>query len=155
MVQLSNFDASTIDPQQEFKPIPTGDYLAFLESSEKKTSSTGNDYLSLVFQLADGEFKGRKIFGNMNLWHPTESVSARSQAELSALCRAVGVLQPGDTQELANIPFTLKIGIEKRSDNGGFKNKPLAYKPKDALSQQASDYSGGVGDGMSSPPWQQ
>lgn len=48
--------------------LPEGDFLFEVEDVEQKTSeSSGNDYLSLTFKVAEGEFKGKKVWHNCSL----------------------------------------------------------------------------------------
>ncbi|MFU8817400.1 MAG: DUF669 domain-containing protein, partial [Pseudomonadales bacterium] len=57
-----NFDATNIPTESGFEPIPAGDYVAFIEESEIKPTQAGTGfYLQLVWQVLDGEQKGRKI----------------------------------------------------------------------------------------------
>ena len=41
-----------------------------------------------------------------------------ARAELSAICRAVGVLAPNDSTELHNLPLVIHVRCKKRQDTG-------------------------------------
>lgn len=130
---LNGFDAGKVDPQRPLDVIPQDDYVAALTASEKKANAkrTGH-YLKLTFTVLDGEYKGRKIFDQLNLWHPSAQTVAIAQSRLSAICRAVNKLQPRDSTDLHDIPLIIAVGHEKRDDNGELKNVIKAFKPKTA-----------------------
>jgi hypothetical protein len=47
----------------DYKPIPQGDYLVeVVDVDGPKTSNAGNQMLQLTFEVAEGEFAGRKIY---------------------------------------------------------------------------------------------
>jgi len=45
-----------------FEPIPAGDYVVEIEKVENRTAKSGNEMLSLTFNVVEGEYEGRKIF---------------------------------------------------------------------------------------------
>ena len=55
---LFNFDATAVKPQEtSFSPIPAGNYLALVTSSEMKLLKSGNGTgLSLQLQIVDGQY---------------------------------------------------------------------------------------------------
>ncbi len=131
MASLNGFDANKVDPAQAFEPLPAGEYLAAIVDSSMNANSKGNgEYLKLEFQVLDGKHKGRKLYANLNMKNPNEEAVRIARAELSALCRAVGVLTPGDSVELHNLPLVLKVGMEKRKDTGEMQNRIKAYLPR-------------------------
>ena len=110
---LFNFDATAVKPQEtSFSPIPAGNYLALVTSSEMKLLKSGNGTgLSLQLQIVDGQYANRRIFANINVQHNNPKAENIDQGELSQLCHAVGILQLKDTSELHNIPVTIKVKI--------------------------------------------
>jgi hypothetical protein len=46
-----------------------------------------------------------------------------ARAELSAICRAVGVMAPKDSVELHNLPVTVHVRCKKRQDTGEIGNE--------------------------------
>ena len=106
MAQLNGFNANEVEPRNTFDPIPAGKYLAIIQDSEMKPTKSGNgSYLELVFQVIEDEFKGRLLWSRLNLDNPNELTVKIAQGELSAICRAVGVMQPKDSCELHNLPL--------------------------------------------------
>jgi len=81
-----NFDASTVAPQQATGPLPAGTYLAHITESDIRDLSSGNGKgLKLTFEIIDDQFKGRKVWENLNIMHTNEDTQRISQSQLSAL----------------------------------------------------------------------
>ena len=98
MPSLNNFDANQVDPSVAFNPIPAGRYTAAITESElKPTKSLAGKYLQLTLQILDGEHKGRLVWARLNLENSNATTVKIARAELSAICRAAGVMQPRDS----------------------------------------------------------
>ncbi len=128
MSNLQGFDATQVAPMRDFTPIPAGDYKAAITSSETRATKAGTgSYLNLGVTVLDGEYKGRRVFANLNLDNPNSQAVEIAKSELSAICHAVGVLTPNDSAELHDRPFVATIGLEKRNDNGEMQNRIKKY----------------------------
>ena len=154
MATLNNFDANQVDPSVALDPLPAGKYLAVVSESELKPTKTGGGkYLQLTFQIIDGEFKGRLVCARLNLENKSEMTVKIARGELSAICRAIGVMQPKDSVELHNVPLEINVGLKKRDDNGEFTNVIKGYAKKGGGGSPVSGRAPvGVGPG-STPPW--
>ena len=154
MATLNNFDANQVDPSVALDPLPAGTYLAVVSESELKPTKTGGGkYLQLTFQIIDGEFKGRLVWARLNLENKSEMTVKIARGELSAICRAIGVMQPKDSVELHNVPLEINVGLKKRDDNGEFTNVIKGYAKKGGGGSPVSGRApAGVGPG-STPPW--
>lgn len=157
MANLNNFDANNVDPSVALDPIPAGKYIAVITETEMKpTKTVGGKYLQLTFQVLDGEYKGRLVWARLNLENKNEMTVKIARGELSAICRAVGVMAPKDSVELHNVPIEISVGLKKRDDNGEFTNviKGYAKKGGSAIAGGAAGarVPTGVGPG-STPPW--
>ncbi len=131
MANLNNFDANNVDPSVALDPIPAGKYIAVVTETEMKPTKTGGGkYLQLTFQVLDGEYKGRLVWARLNLENKSEMTVKIARGELSAICRAVGVMAPKDSVELHNIPLEINVGLKKRDDNGEFTNVIKGYSKK-------------------------
>jgi hypothetical protein len=152
MANLNNFDANQVDPSVALDPLPAGKYTAVISDSEYKPTKTGGGkYLQLTFQVIDGEHKGRLVWARLNLENKSEMTVKIARGELSAICRAAGVMQPKDSVELHNIPMEINVGLKKRDDNGEFTNVIKGYAKKGgATPPQRAAASAGPG---STPPW--
>ena len=154
MATLNNFDANQVDPSVALDPLPAGKYLAVISESELKPTKTGGGkYLQLTFQIIDGEFKGRLVWARLNLENKSEMTVKIARGELSAICRAIGVMQPKDSVELHNVPLEINVGLKKRDDNGEFTNVIKGYAKKGGGGSPVSGRApAGVGPG-GTPPW--
>jgi hypothetical protein len=148
MPSLQGFDANTVEPTVAPEPIPAGKYLAMIIESAMKPNKAGTgQYLELTFQILEGDFKGRQLWARLNLINPSETAMKIAQGELSAICRAVGVMTPGDSVELHNLPLLIKVRCKKRKDVDEIANEIRGYEKRDAAGgkpQQAP---------TSTPPW--
>ena len=132
MANLGNFNANDVNPATDFEPLPAGKYLAIITDSEMKPTKSGSgNYLELTFQVIDGPFKGRMLWSRLNLDNPSPQAVQISQGELSAICRAVGVMQPKDSIELHNLPLLVTVKCKKRDDTGDVVNEIRCYAKKE------------------------
>ena len=148
MPNLNGFDANTVEPvQNNFEPIPAGQYLAMIVGSEEKTSQKGQRYLSVEFEVLDGPFKGRKVWTNLSLYHSDPEVVKFARSELANICKAVGVLKPTDSVQLHNLPLVITVKCANRKDTGELQNKIKGYAPKAAAQGQPQQAA------AATPPW--
>ncbi|MEQ9616638.1 MAG: DUF669 domain-containing protein [Phycisphaerales bacterium] len=152
MANLNGFNASEVDPAVGFDPVPAGKYLAVITESEMKPTKAGTgSYLQLTFQIVEGECKGRLLWARLNLDNPSAMAVKIARAELSAICRAIGVMVPKDSVELHNLPLVIKVACRKRDDVGGageITNEIKGYEGKQRAEPVASAATAG-----STPPW--
>ncbi|MBE7457432.1 MAG: DUF669 domain-containing protein [Phycisphaerae bacterium] len=150
MPSLNGFDAQNVDPNFSFPPIPAAKYLAAItESQMKPTKAGGAQYLQITFQLLEGEHKGRTLWARLNLDNVNPTTVKIARAELSAICRAVGVMAPKDSIELHNIPVVITVGLKKRKDNGEMANVITGYERRDAAAPRPMPTAAN-----GKPPWQ-
>nr|BDD45927.1 hypothetical protein 7 [Pseudomonadaceae bacterium] len=133
MADLNGFDASQVEPTCEFEPIPAGKYVAVITDSEMKPNKAGTGhYLELTFQIQEGEHKNRLLWARLNLDNPNATAVQIAQADLSAICRAVGVMAPKDSVELHNLPLVINVRCKKREDTGELTNEIKGYSKKES-----------------------
>jgi hypothetical protein len=148
MADLRGFDARNVEPTADFEPIPAGKYLAMIVGSETKPTKSGNgSYLQLTFQILDGPYKNRLLWARLNLVNTNSTAVQMAQAELSAICRAVGVMAPNDSVELHNLPLLITVQCKKRGDTGEIQNEIKGYAKKEAANGQPQQAA------TSTPPW--
>ena len=148
MANLNGFNANEVDPSTTFDPIPAGKYIAAITNSEMKATKSGDgSYLQLEFTIIEGELKDRKVWDRLCLTHPNQQTVKIARSNLSAICRAVGVMQPRDSVELQSIPLQITVKCKKRDDTGELTNEVRGYAKKEAAAgqpQQKHD---------NAPPW--
>ncbi len=148
MANLGTFNAHDVDPAVEFEAIPAGKYLAIISESEMKDTKSGNGrFLEIKFTVVDGDYRGRNVWARLNLENPNATAVQIARAELSAICRAVGVMQPRDSCELHNVPVAITVKCKRREDNGDVTNEIRGYSKREAASGQPAQA------GSSTPPW--
>lgn len=128
MGNLDGFNAADVEPSS-FDVLPAGEYQACIVASNIATTKRGDGkFLSLELQVLDGQFRGRKLFDRLNMWNPNPKAVEIAKATLSAICRAVGVLEPKDSSDLHELPMIVKV-VVKADEQYGDKNEIKAYKP--------------------------
>jgi len=148
MANLQGFDARNVDPSTDFEAIPAGKYLAVVTDSTMRPTKSGNgSFLELTFEIVEGEYKGRKLWSRLNLDNPNAVAVKIAQGELSALCRAVGVLTPHDSVELHGIPITITVKCRNRTDTDEIVNEVKGYAKKEAAVAQPQQAT------TNTPPW--
>jgi hypothetical protein len=148
MADLRGFDANQVEPSTDFDPIPAGKYLAIITESEMKPNKAGTGhFLQLTFQIMEGPSKNRLLWARLNLDNPNATAVQIARAELSAICRAVGVLAPNDSVDLHNLPLVIHVKCRKREDTGEITNEIKGYAKKEPAAASAQPQAN------SSPPW--
>ena len=126
-----DFNANTVEPATDFEAIPAGKYVAAVVASEMKPTKAGTgNYLELTFEVLEGEFKGRKLWARLNLDNPNALAVKIARSELSALCRAVGVMEPKDSCELHNLPLVITVK-QKADAEGEVRNEVKGYAKRE------------------------
>jgi hypothetical protein len=148
MADLTGFNANNVEPTTDFEPIPEGKYLAIITDSEMKPTKSGNgQYLELTFRVVGGPYENRVLWSLLNLDNPSAQAVQIAQGELSAICRAVGVMQPRDSSELHDIPLTIGVVLKRRADTDKLTNEVKTYSRKDVITGAPRQEAAGT------PPW--
>lgn len=124
------FDSTQHNTEQnDFSPLPLGIYSLEVSASDVVATKAGNGtILKLTYDvIAPEDFKGRRIFGNINLENTNSTAQEIGQRELAMLCRAVGLSEISDSEELHFIAFTAKVGLEKPQAGYSQRNKITKY----------------------------
>lgn len=151
MANLNGFDATTVDPNVGFDPIPAGKYLAVITESVMKATKAGTgEYLELTFEVIEGPYKGRKLWDRLTLKHPNELTVQIARGMLSSLCRAVSVMKPNDSLELHSLPLVLSVSMKNREDTGEPTNVIKGYAKRDTATSPQPDTAATNGN---TPPW--
>lgn len=146
-----NFNAHEVEPSVAFEPVPAGKYNAVIIDSEMKPTKSGNgSYLELTFEIIDGEYKERKVWARLNINNPSAQAQKIAQSELSALCRAVNVMEPKDSVDLHNLPLEITVICKKRNDSDGISNEIKGY----AVKETGNNTSTPAVQQQTSAPWQ-
>lgn len=130
MANLAGFNAMNHEPSTAFDVLPAGDYeVVIIESNLVNNKSGSGSHLALTMQVINGPYQNRKLWGRLNIDHPNPEARKIGCGELSAICRAVSVLNPTDSSELHNKPLKVKV-VVKTDDKGNDGNEVKGYKPR-------------------------
>lgn len=133
-----NFDATKVQPQDSFSPIPAGQYIAqIIESSVKATKSGTGQLLNLTWVILDGPFANRRVFDRINVQNQNPEAERIGQKQLSAICHTVGVLNLQDSNQLHGRPCKITVKIRK-DDNYGDSNEVKGYEAIQGASAAAA-----------------
>lgn len=134
------FDASKVEPDQgRVGAMPKGWYKTIVEKTELKPTNDGTgQFVSVMFGVVEGNYKGSKFFNNFNVVNASEKAVEIGHKQFSALLHAVGVLQMTNTDQIKNIPFFTRLKyVEPEMETGADgvprvkyeeKNEPSAYR---------------------------
>jgi len=133
------FNAAEHAPSQSFEVLPAGEYVAMISSSEVKATRDGSgSYISLRFDIVDGQFKGRCIFKMLNIWNQNPKAVEIANGELSSICHATNVMQLSDTSQLHNRPMLIKVAIRPAQGQYDASNDIKSFKPLNEAKAQPS-----------------
>ncbi len=125
------FDSNQHDIMDKFAPIPTDWYnMRIVKTDVVKTKKKDGHYISLEFEVMEGDFKGRKVWTNLNVDNPNPVAVEIANKDLARICLSCGIPVIQDTQELHDIPLRVKVGLAKTNDQYPEpKNEPKNYEP--------------------------
>jgi hypothetical protein len=127
---LAGFNASDVEPNEGFTPIPAGEYQAIIVESEMKaTKDRQGKYLQLKLQILNGQHQNRTLFDRLNLFNKNDTAVQIAKGTLSSICRAINVMTPNDSAELHNKPLVIVVKV-KSDQNGNPQNEIKGYKPR-------------------------
>jgi Protein of unknown function (DUF669) len=129
---LLNFNTEEVadDGYGDFTPMAAGNYTAIITDSEMVENKAGTgSMLKLEFTMVEGTYANRKLFARLNLDNPNAQAVEIARKDLKAITLACGKKVVGQSQELHDIPLTIKVAVEKRKDTGEDTNNIKAYFP--------------------------
>lgn len=153
-----DFNAEEVEPNTAPEALPAGDYVAQVVGSEMKPTASGSgEYLKLEIEILTPGFSGRRVFDQLNIRNQSAEAERIGRAQLSALCRAVGVLRISDSQQLHGKPFVVNLVI-KEDPQYGKQNKVKGYKAATATPQAVPPHPAASAPAAARPaavpPWQ-
>ena len=129
MAQL-DFNAYNVEPMSsDFEPLPVGKYkVVITDSRMKDNANRDGSHLDLTFVVIDGKYAKRKLWTCLNLANANPQTVKIANGHLSAICHAVNVMTPVDSEELHNIPLVVTVTQKPRDDGKGMSNPITAYE---------------------------
>lgn len=127
----TSFDATSVEPTTAQELLPAGKYRAQIVESEMRVTKNGmGQFLWLMLDIIEGDYKGRKIFDQLNLVNPNPTTVEIAQRTLSAICHATAKMHVSDSEELHLIPMTIQLKI-RPPKNGYGESNAIAYLPSE------------------------
>ena len=114
--------------EDAFEPLPTGAYPVQVTAVEVRDGQSGFPYLNWTFEVQDGEFTGRKLWG-------VTSLSPKALWKLKEFLKAVGEdettlgREDFDLDPDAYIGKTILAGVTQESYEGKIQNRVDSYQP--------------------------
>ena len=140
---FGGFDANAVEPAIAFAPLPAGQYDAAIVSADTYVTKS-DKFLALKMQLQvlNGQFQNRKLYVNCLIikkngsytgaWSEgDEKTVSIGAGKFSAICRAINVLTPKDTNELLAKPLRVTVKVVDSEENGK-QNEVAGYAPRTA-----------------------
>ena len=132
------FDPSAHEGTRDLECIPPGWCQAQMIESEVRDALNGNGtYLLAVFEILDGEYRGRKIHQNVTLQNLNQQAVEIGQRLLTDIYNAVGITTPTkDIGVMLFKPVMARVGIKRDKDgiypdrNCILSVRPPDYQPK-------------------------
>jgi hypothetical protein len=141
------FDASEVEPQKPFDPVPPGWYAVTIVGAEEIESEKAGAMLKLTYEI-DGqqhiEFAGRNLFSNLCLNHPTSQQAAEiARRSLSSICHAIGKMQLMQVEDLLGGSLRVKVKVTPPREGKDGKqydasNEISGYKPIDGSAAETA-----------------
>lgn len=151
MPSLGEYDAN-VAPLNPKDPVPTGWYRCMLTGSEvKPTSDKTGDRLVYHGVIMEGEFVDSEFDIGLNIRNPNKKAEQIAHREFKAICEAVGIQSPRESEQAHNILLWVKLELvppqkdklsdkiypaknearDYRSDKDGPKKmrEPIMYQP--------------------------
>ncbi len=164
MANISNLYNPQAEAQADFSAIPTGEYPAVIVDSDlKPTKKNDGQYLELVHEITDGEFKGRKVWANLNLENPSVKAVEIANRQMASIREATGVLNPTDSQQLHYKPMVIRVEFipAGTTQGNGYVttrdgNEIKAWKKAEGAAAQTSAAAPAANQSTvtATPPWQ-
>ena len=154
-MDLNGFNALEIEPAATYEPLPADWYKAVITATEEKpTKAQTGSYLELNMEIIEGNYQGRRVFERLNLNNPKPVAVEIAQRSLSSICRAVGVNNPQNSEELMDKPLMIKLAVKPADGQYGPSNEVKGYEAvSGGIAAVAAPVAATASAGGSTPPW--
>lgn len=117
-IDFSTFDvnAAEYNENSSFDLVPAGWYQMFISKAELRPTRSGGSMISVTYDITGPSHQNRKIFGNFN-WENANPVAQEiGRKQFAQQVRALGLPGIQSLDDLINLPFDGKVGIQKSKD---------------------------------------
>lgn len=160
MGNLANINLDGVDPSQSFDPIPAAWYRMRITNTEKRPTRSGDGHFLRVEHEIDEnhhpEYKGRKVWNNVNLWNANPQAAEIAQKELKALIIAAGLQSVSDSSDLHGAVVEVKVSVRAAEGNYDASNDVKGYRAvgKNGDARQVAAAAPAKAAAGNKPPWQ-
>ena len=113
-----NINTDELPENEDYQELPEGDYPCIITESElKETQAQDGSFLKLTFQVFEGEFKGRLMWENLNLYNKNDTTVKIAEQTLKSICQAIsfnGLLR--NSVQLRDTPLKVTLYRSKKGD---------------------------------------
>lgn len=153
---FSGDESALQDNSFDRAPLPDGEYNVVINDADYRQTKNGNGYyVSVEFEVYEGEHDGRKLWANYNLVNPNPQAQEIGEQQFAKLClAALGKLSCSDTEELIGKAVTVGVGLEK---NDPTRNRVKYANPTGTVkapSAKPAPAAVSAAVGASKKPWQ-
>ena len=123
------FSAEEAAPEQDFSPLPAGEYQAIVTAAElKNTKNSTGQYIQVTYEIAGPTHIGRLVWQNFNIRNANPKAAEIGRQQLGSLLKASGLNTIEDTDQLmSGRMVSLKLAVRK-SEEWGDSNDVKAIK---------------------------
>lgn len=96
---MFDIDLRGIEPSVALAPVPDGWYkVRITKSNLKQTAKGDGGYLELIHEIIEGQYQGRNVYWNLNLFNPSQQAVEIAHKQLSAIGHCIGQYRVYDQQ---------------------------------------------------------
>ncbi|MCH1580802.1 MAG: DUF669 domain-containing protein [Luminiphilus sp.] len=100
----------------DYEVVPAGRYSAMVsDSAIKKTKAGDGEYIELTWEIVGGPHNNRKWWQMYQVKNKSEKAVSMAQADLSAICKAMGREGFDMTEDLHNHEIVVDLEIESQA----------------------------------------
>jgi len=152
------FDVNTLPEGNSggFEPLPPGWYSSTISGAELRATKDGTgEYIAVRYEITGPSHQGRIVFGNLNIKNKNPKAEVIAHQQLGDICRAIGLTQVSDSDELIGGQLFIKLkireqeGYDPSNDIAGWKSLGSSLSSADSASAPAT----AAANGASKAPW--
>ena len=153
MAQIGNYVADASNVEGEVEIIPAGEYPAIITESDYVPTKGGTGMiLKLTWTILDGEYKGRKVFENLNLENKNPQAEQIAKASFNSILFACGIQSVQDSSQLHGKPVLIKVKVKPETAEYSAKNEVKKHSPMSGAAPTGNGATPGFAAGQPAAP---
>lgn len=127
---MFNIDLSAVKVQNNFKPIPSGNYNVILDETEMKDTKSGTgQYINCKFKVLGGEYEGKFLFHMFNIKNDNPKAVEIGLQQLKAFMECAGMTDYKLTSVTQLVGYKASAVVKIKTDEYGEKAVISYFKP--------------------------